>query len=732
MDHHFLEADMINHNLLSPGRKDDTNKRDRPLSSYFDTPSEKVNELLQIQAKNDFQKSPLTAKLDPKSNIYEDSPGGDINTPTAKPQRKPFRNITNMMNNNIGSMKKKFYLSTRNLRASLKPSDPVKTEKPNQSLDHKIGQDNKDDFLDNESEVNDLIQSPIQKRPIRKFHSMYEINKGRDNFVLKDNSLLGESNINFFNIENDIIPRMDQHSLFKLLNNGYDHKFDEVLVVDCRFDYEFIGGHIENAINVSSKEDLEHKFINNAQNKKYLLVFHCEFSLFRGPTMASHLRKCDRILNSDKYPKLNYPDIIILDGGYKKFFDNYKFKCNPQNYVEMNDLNYSKVCDVELDKLRKSNKLVKAKSYNNFNLSRPQGLNHNRSNSHSTITSHSENLKILKRQRSSSNKLFDMKLNKASSFSYFNNNNNNNNNTNNNTNVFNDTDHNDTNETDDTVVDNDTDEVTDDDNDNDNDKNLDLFQPPTAIFRSNKSNYSINSSNSSLSDLSTFSSNDSSDSNSISNSPIFESNEFFENTSNSFQNDLLYKAQAPKPRKKKTMSITNLSASSSSNSNLSCNSGSNVNTNSNCNSSTSSRTIGNSSEASDFTFPSTDLTSPTAVKSKSVSNLRHSRIRSISTSNNLSINTNASSPVISSPLSNLTPLPTPMSTLDTSMSLNNSQSSMIDPINDTPVDFPISSSRKHNRRGSNSLFSSNGGMNYNQFIDIDDINEVEDEDEKGA
>ena len=39
--------------------------------------------------------------------------------------------------------------------------------------------------------------------------------------------------------------------------------------------------------------------------------------MFRGPMMAKHLRKCDRMCNYDNYPLLTYPDIAILEGGYK-------------------------------------------------------------------------------------------------------------------------------------------------------------------------------------------------------------------------------------------------------------------------------------------------------------------------------------------------------------------------------------------------------------------------------
>lgn len=36
------------------------------------------------------------------------------------------------------------------------------------------------------------------------------------------------------------------------------------------------------------------------------------------------LRNKDRQLNKDKYPNLNYPEVYLLHGGYKAFYQNYK------------------------------------------------------------------------------------------------------------------------------------------------------------------------------------------------------------------------------------------------------------------------------------------------------------------------------------------------------------------------------------------------------------------------
>lgn len=53
------------------------------------------------------------------------------------------------------------------------------------------------------------------------------------------------------------------------------------------------------------------------------------------------MRNADREKNSLQYPKLDYPEIYLLDGGYSNFFKHHKELCEPCNYRPMNDPNHS-------------------------------------------------------------------------------------------------------------------------------------------------------------------------------------------------------------------------------------------------------------------------------------------------------------------------------------------------------------------------------------------------------
>jgi M-phase inducer tyrosine phosphatase len=105
------------------------------------------------------------------------------------------------------------------------------------------------------------------------------------------------------------------------------------LVIDCRSEAEYQGGHIKGAINVSSKEQLldfffEQSRIEHLMKSQTVLVFHCEFSERRAPGLYSILRGVDREMNHAYYPRLFYPEIYVLKGGYSEFWRSYPGHCN--------------------------------------------------------------------------------------------------------------------------------------------------------------------------------------------------------------------------------------------------------------------------------------------------------------------------------------------------------------------------------------------------------------------
>ncbi|XP_052770954.1 M-phase inducer phosphatase-like [Mya arenaria] len=116
----------------------------------------------------------------------------------------------------------------------------------------------------------------------------------------------------------------------------------DVTIVDCRYPYEFEGGHIRGAVNLYTKDEVNSLLQTPLSNdKRHVLIFHCEFSSERGPKMYRFLRAQDRMLNSERYPRLNFPEVYLLHGGYKAFFNKYQDLCDPISYKPMLHKNHS-------------------------------------------------------------------------------------------------------------------------------------------------------------------------------------------------------------------------------------------------------------------------------------------------------------------------------------------------------------------------------------------------------
>jgi M-phase inducer tyrosine phosphatase len=129
------------------------------------------------------------------------------------------------------------------------------------------------------------------------------------------------------------IPHITGDTLCQLIGGGYSESFAQVVIVDARFAYEYEGGHIHDAINVTDPNELKSLFFKDVIPRA-VFVFHCEFSQVRGPSLVGFFREIDRSMNV--YPKLHYPNVYILDGGYSEFYHAFP-ECCLGGYVRMFD-----------------------------------------------------------------------------------------------------------------------------------------------------------------------------------------------------------------------------------------------------------------------------------------------------------------------------------------------------------------------------------------------------------
>lgn len=67
-------------------------------------------------------------------------------------------------------------------------------------------------------------------------------------------------------------------------------------------------------------------------------------------------------MNNHVYPKIHYPEVYILEGGYCEYYKDSAHRCEPHGYVTMDDPNHATSRREDLDQFRKA-KFGRHKSY---------------------------------------------------------------------------------------------------------------------------------------------------------------------------------------------------------------------------------------------------------------------------------------------------------------------------------------------------------------------------------
>jgi hypothetical protein len=90
----------------------------------------------------------------------------------------------------------------------------------------------------------------------------------------------------------DSLPRINQDTMISVLNGEYNDRYGQIMVIDCRFEYEYDGGHINGATNFNDKEKLARQLFDSTITNNSLIVFHCEYSAHRAPLMYVPPQPC--------------------------------------------------------------------------------------------------------------------------------------------------------------------------------------------------------------------------------------------------------------------------------------------------------------------------------------------------------------------------------------------------------------------------------------------------------
>ena len=111
------------------------------------------------------------------------------------------------------------------------------------------------------------------------------------------------------------------YQLNNLLDGVFDSKLTSYHIIDCRFDYEYNGGHIPSALNINTTAAVEEFLLGANALKpkpsisgddcgKTVLIFHCEFSAKRAPTLyAPFMRPRSLHANAHLVPNTYAPKI---------------------------------------------------------------------------------------------------------------------------------------------------------------------------------------------------------------------------------------------------------------------------------------------------------------------------------------------------------------------------------------------------------------------------------------
>ncbi|EIJ87764.1 M-phase inducer phosphatase 3 [Nematocida parisii] len=109
-----------------------------------------------------------------------------------------------------------------------------------------------------------------------------------------------------------------------------------VVIIDCRFEYEYLGGHIKTALNITTQKEMANFFndmVESKQNSSLIIILYCEYSSVRAPRLAISLRNEDRLTST--YPYLRFPNVYVMNGGYRDFYRSHSEHCVPCSYIPM-------------------------------------------------------------------------------------------------------------------------------------------------------------------------------------------------------------------------------------------------------------------------------------------------------------------------------------------------------------------------------------------------------------
>eukprot|EP00166_Cyanidium_caldarium_P003684 ctg_3592.g715 len=124
-----------------------------------------------------------------------------------------------------------------------------------------------------------------------------------------------------------VVERVTPAQVLQWMSGPFPHSRRRLLLVDCRYPYEYEAGHVRGAINAYTPEQAyAHLFpdmtaaaadTDAPPSPCDTVIFYCEYSSQRAPKMYQAVRSLDRELHLHRYPYLQYPRLLVMEGGYR-------------------------------------------------------------------------------------------------------------------------------------------------------------------------------------------------------------------------------------------------------------------------------------------------------------------------------------------------------------------------------------------------------------------------------
>ncbi|VDI02272.1 Hypothetical predicted protein [Mytilus galloprovincialis] len=110
------------------------------------------------------------------------------------------------------------------------------------------------------------------------------------NDISGDNDMIGDGSRRYalptMTGTNPDLKTISHDTMSSVINGSYDEVLSSYRIIDCRYPYEYEGGHIKNAENIYAENGIIQFLEDNCDvTKRQVLIFHCEFSSERGPKL---------------------------------------------------------------------------------------------------------------------------------------------------------------------------------------------------------------------------------------------------------------------------------------------------------------------------------------------------------------------------------------------------------------------------------------------------------------